>query len=317
MLLPLTRRFLDASLDLDTLKRAVIAATVPVGVDGTARELTGVVHVPSFLAETARQVIEGQVYANGTDLRAVYRTAEVGVSDSELVIPSADTQVPILGELRSALDEVLTVLFDAPVTDHAIQIRVIRPGGSGHPRHVDYAQGFTTSSDATIVPVSLSLPISWGDGQCPPFQVYAQDTTHHQTRPGSLVIFGPRTEHATPAPAGLRHEYLWLVTQAFLLFGSVSRELRAATTRLFDIAAHMCHAEGDAAARQLSGTVIITFNGSVTMQRCAALIAGITREVGESELLVLSIDGGHWDTGTTGDIASVFAVSLRFRVRAR
>lgn len=323
MLSSIADRFIDASFSLDQFKRDVATASEPVTGDTKAMELTGVVQAPVFLYETARQMIDGQIFSSGTDLRKVYRTSTIGVSNSELVIPNADSQIPILGELRSVIDELMESAFDAPVVDHAMQVRILRPGGTGHPKHIDYADGFTHADDRSVVtPVSLSLPISWNDGQCPVFEVYVGDIIYKQTRPGSLFVFGPRTAHATPPPSSIDKDYIWLVIQVFLKYGKVALELKRATGKLINFVERLCNdpMAHVAKAHTKEKTVSLTFKQTATIGSAALVIERIRNELSvESPALELVIEGGCLrgnEDESWNSMESVFTISIGYRVKS-
>jgi GTP cyclohydrolase I len=181
--------------------------------------LHGAIAVDEFLSPEARQHLEGQIYSYGRDLSKVYRTSRTGYGENELSIPDADQQVPLLGELRREIDELLLKIFPGEISAHAMQLRELTPKSSGHPRHVDYEKGadLITKSGETygLTSISLSLPISWNDGVAPVFIVETPDGDVRQDRPGSLVIFGPTLFHAHPPTDQFTEPYLWLVTQVF------------------------------------------------------------------------------------------------------
>lgn len=323
MLSPIAERFIDGSFNLAQFKRDVAAASQPIVADDTqATELIGVVHAPVFLSETTRQAIDGQIFSSGADLRKVYRTSTIGLSNSELIIPNADSQIPILGELRSVIDDLMEYAFEVPVIDHAMQVRVLRPGGAGHPRHIDYADGFTQANDGSVVtPISVSLPIGWNGGRCPAFELYVDGIMYRQTRPGSLFVFGPRTAHATPPTGVLEKEYIWLVIQVFLQYGAVGRELRRATVNLVNAAERlradpMAHV---AAVLTDVGGVMIAFDLNTPISSAASVIDRIRNELSvESAALELVVKGGCVRGSQAEEwsgVESVFSISMSYRIR--
>jgi GTP cyclohydrolase I len=212
--------FLNPKLDRMALRREV-ATHISFHVDNEIRIpiLEGAVVINDFLNPDSRQLIEGQIYSNGTDLTKVYRTATTGYGENELSVPAADEQIPMLGELRRELDAFLHDVFGHQPNNHVFQLRVLSPRSTGHPRHVDYERGFDVVSSKdehhALTSISLSLPISWDDGRSPVFVMETPDGNVIQDRPGSLALFGPTIFHSHPPTTDLAEPSLWLITQAF------------------------------------------------------------------------------------------------------
>jgi GTP cyclohydrolase I len=181
--------------------------------------MTGVLLINDFLTADGRQLLEGQIYSHGTDLTKVYRTGRAGFGQNELTIAAADEQIPMVGELRREMDAFLENIFELPISSHVYQVRELAPNSSGHPRHVDYAQGFdihrSGDDSHAITSVSLSVPISWNNGTAPAFVLEDPAGNVVQDQPGSLALLGPKVFHSHPETSSLASPSLWLVTQVF------------------------------------------------------------------------------------------------------
>lgn len=213
-------RFINPTLDIDSIVRELDRIRSTHNADGiNVWLLEGALTINDFLTQESRQLLEGQIYASGTDLRKVYRTSRTGFGANELHITEADVQVPLIGELGAELDEFLSCVFEGELKVHALQLRELAPNSFGHPRHVDYEKGFDIvereGQRYGLTSVSLSLPISWNEGVAPAFVMETEQGEVVQQHPGSLAIFGPRVYHAHPPTKQLTQPYAWLVTQAF------------------------------------------------------------------------------------------------------
>src|SRR3989344_3377806 len=205
--------------------------------------IEGAVCIEDFLRPEPQDLLECRAWASGNPddasaLEKVYRTARTGFGDNEVNITRADQQIPMLADLKGEMNVFLKELFGKEPTYHSFELRALTPKSSGHSRHVDYAAGYTIRTDHetghpyALVPVSLSLPISWNVGRAPTFVVEGvhrgkdaegkriEESTlrMEQNRPGSLAIFGPTMYHTHPPTTDFDKPYLWLVTQAYFRY---------------------------------------------------------------------------------------------------
>ena len=195
--------------------------------------LDGVHEVTEFVEDDARQFLEGQILAYGENLDAIYQTSRARRCPDEIVIPRADEQIPVVGEFVAEFTRFVEAIFPLPLKRSIYQIRYFQRGYQGHPEHVDYAPGYTirktNETPRCLTAISFSLPISWNGGRAPEFRLVNTDGREiHQTRPGSLVLFGPRIRHSHPATPSLEQSYLWLISQSFYE-GVVTEALENAT----------------------------------------------------------------------------------------
>jgi hypothetical protein len=57
--------------------------------------LSSAIVINDFLKPKGRQILEGQVYSQGSDPSKPYRTSRPGYGDHELYIVNAEEQIPI------------------------------------------------------------------------------------------------------------------------------------------------------------------------------------------------------------------------------
>jgi hypothetical protein len=193
----------------------------PAGVE-TGQYFNGITHLESFVSDEALQHLEGQIFAYGSDFRNSYRTLRSTQCPDEITIASPGDQIPVIGDLVAELDSVIETIVPWRFRRCMYQLRLYEPRYGGHPRHVDYAPGFTISGrDGVrrgITSLSFSLPISWNGGAAPPFILEDEGKEVVQDQPGSLVIFGPRVLHSHPSAPALSCLYAWLIGQAYYEF---------------------------------------------------------------------------------------------------
>ncbi len=175
-----------------------------------------------FLSDEGRQFLEGQIFAYGSDFRAIYTTQNSVQCPDEITIMTPETQIPVIGAFAGEFDRFLGEIFPWKLTRNVYQLRIYEPRYGGHPEHVDYAPGFTISNrngrKKGLTSASFSLPISWNGGVAPAFRLQGPEGEILQTEPGSLVAFGPRVVHCHPSAPDLQGQYAWLISQAFFEF---------------------------------------------------------------------------------------------------
>jgi hypothetical protein len=212
--------FFIRMLDLKAISRAIaLRVRTEITGQGTGLFMDGSFEIANFLTEEGRQFIEGQIFAYGKNLREVCRTVSSPNCPDEIVIPQSEKQMPVIAELAIEFEQFISEIFPLPVKRCTYQMRVYEARYGGHLQHVDYAPGYNiTGGEAggrCLTPLSYSLPISWNGGTAPEFRLIDGDCEHRQSRPGSLVVFGPRVPHSHPAAPELIEPYAWLIIQSF------------------------------------------------------------------------------------------------------